>query len=367
MNSKIEIDLSSARFPVFVGAGLLNEISSKYREFGGRGKAYLIVDELIFDKYRYFIKNIISSLDADVFCLTAGKSNKTFATAMSIFADLDRNKISRDSTILAIGGGVVGDLAGFVASCWYRGVNLIHVPTTLLSAVDSCVGGKTAINFRDTVNAVGSYWHPSSIIIDTRILHDLPSREVSSGFAEIIKYATLGESNLLRLLESKVPVTEETLSEFVMLSLKQKEKFVRGDVHEASNRLFLNFGHTIGHAIEFSTVFNGSEMLRHGEGVSLGMVAVFRICVELGFLRESDLKRLKNILESRSLPIFFDASSLDMNPDNLRKKVINLVFKDKKRTHDSLRFIMLNGWGKPFIYSTSDFDLIALGVEEVIT
>ena len=178
---------------------------------------------------------------------------------MRVFADLYKKNVSRETTIIAVGGGVIGDLAGFIASCWYRGVNLIHIPTTLLAAVDSCVGRKTAINFRNTVNAVGTYHHPVSILIDTDLLNSLPDREIASGFGEIIKYSTLGANQITKILEEGRDKSLQQLSKLISLCLKEKEKLVRGDVKESSNRLFLNFGHTIGHAIEFSTFFNGTE------------------------------------------------------------------------------------------------------------
>ena len=160
------------------------------------------------------------------------------------------------------------------------------MPTTLLSAVDSCLGGKTAINFRHTVNAIGTYHHPTSILVDTNLLSTLPKREISSGFGEIVKYSVLGSNEITNILEKGKASSLENLGKLIGLCLKRKEKFVRGDIKESSNRLFLNFGHTIGHAIEFSTIFNGAETLRHGEGVALGMVAIFKICINLGMLAD---------------------------------------------------------------------------------
>lgn len=366
MIDKILIDLGSVNYPLFVGPGLVGKISDNYASYGGKGRAYVIIDEYVYNNFLSQIQGIEDRLDAVVFKVKAGKGNKTFATAMRIFADLDKHNVSRDSTILAIGGGVIGDLAGFIASCWYRGVNLIHVPTTLLSAVDSCLGGKTAINFKRTVNAVGTYYHPVSILIDTELLAGLPEREISSGFGEIIKYSVLGASEITNILERGRDVSLEHLGNLISLSLKEKERFVKGDVRESSNRLFLNFGHTIGHAIEFSTVFNGSEMLRHGEGVALGMIAIFRICITLGLLKESDIERLKRMLSEHGLPIYFEASSVDLSAARLSEKVVELAFKDKKRTSSELRLVVVNGWGAPELYPTDNSELIAIGVKEVI-
>lgn len=366
MIDKTFIDLGGVNYPLFVGPGLISDIPANYASYGGKGRAYLIIDEYIYANFTSQIREIEGRLDAVLFKVKPGKGNKTFAAAMRIFADLDKHNISRDSTILAIGGGVVGDLAGFIASCWYRGVNLIHVPTTLLSAVDSCLGGKTAINFKNTVNAVGTYHHPVSILIDTQLLAGLPEREISSGFGEIVKYSVLGAREITDILELGKVASLEQLGTLIKLSLKEKERLVRGDVRESSNRLFLNFGHTIGHAIEFSTVFNGSEMLRHGEGVALGMIAIFRVCISLGLLQESDMERLKRMLSEHGLPIAFEASSVDLSADRLSEKVVDLAFKDKKRTSNELRLVVVNGWGRPELYPTDNPELIALGVKEVI-
>lgn len=361
-----EINLGSVRYPVKVGGGIFSDLVEWMIKVANSDNIYVIVDRFIHQKYENQFIELQKVASANIFVMKAGKDNKTFSTAMKIFADLDEKNVSRDVTLFAVGGGVVGDLAGFISSCWYRGVKLVHIPTTLLSAVDSCVGGKTAINFRDTVNAVGTYHHPVAILIDTDVLLELPSREIASGFGEIVKYATLGSNEITEILEGECELNSELLGTLVALSLKEKERFVRGDVHEAANRLFLNFGHTIGHAIEFSTVFNGEEMLRHGEGVALGMVAIFRVCIELGLLSEEDLSRLKLILEKFSLPTTFSSSAMSIATDTLREKVVDMSFKDKKRTSESLRLVVLDGWGRPTIHKSSDKSLIKLGVAEVI-
>lgn len=364
--NNIQIDLGDIKYPVLIKPNIINEFCDIYKTVGGKGETYFIVDALVYKKYKKSFDEKISKLNAKLFCLSAGKSNKTFASALSIFADLNVNNISRDSTIVAIGGGVIGDLAGFIASCWYRGVRLIHLPTTLLSAVDSCLGGKTAINFRDTVNAIGTYHHPIAIFIDTSMISNLPKREVSSGFGEIIKYSVLGSNDITALLEGDNSITEDILGQIIGYSLLTKQKFVKDDVRESQNRLFLNFGHTIGHAIEFSTIYNGTETLRHGEGVALGMIAIFRICIFLEMLQEKDLGRLVKLLNKYDLPTSFKASSIGMNKEDLIGKVVDLTFKDKKRTAGSLRLVIAKGWGNPDIYYTKNRNLIELGAREVI-
>lgn len=366
MSLSIEIDLGDVRYPVHIGSGVLDGLEKHLSELVQANGYYFIIDEYIYRNYQRELQGCLDALGSNYFVVSGGKSNKTFNVVMQVFSDLDSKNVSRDVALVAIGGGVVGDLAGFVSSCWYRGVKLVHIPTTLLSAVDSCLGGKTAINFKHTVNAVGTYHHPECILIDTNLLLNLPAREVSSGFGEIIKYSALGAAEITVCLESYSNLTNDNLAKYVALSLQEKERFVRGDVHESANRLFLNFGHTIGHAIEFSTVYNGAELLRHGEGVALGMVAIFRISIELGYLEEDDLVRMKGMLEHYGLPAQFKASQMSVSKRVLREKVLALTFKDKKRTNEYLRLVVLNGWGKPEIYKTADRNLIMAGIEEVV-
>lgn len=363
---KFDVNLGSVEYYVQIADDIFSNLDDYLLQSKPRGDLVFIVDEFI--QKRYFPEHSLIRKKSGYFfyVLPGKKNNKSFYTALKVFEYLDSNNISRDSTIVAVGGGVVGDLAGFVASCWYRGVDLVHIPTTLLSAVDSCLGGKTALNFRNTVNAIGSYHHPKAILVDTKILSELPSREISSGFGEIIKYGMLGCSDITNILQDKNFDFSNSADELVELSLREKEKFVKGDIQESSNRLYLNFGHTIGHAIEFSTIFNGEESLRHGEGVGLGMIAIFRIGIQLGYLSEDNLGLLKTLLSKFMLPTSFSASNLGLLRESLVDRVVNLCFKDKKRTKSGLRLILLNGIGKPFIYKTSDRELIAKGVMEVI-
>ena len=202
---------------------------------------------------------------------------------MKILSQLDSVNFPRSGTIIAIGGGVIGDICGLAASLWYRGCNLIHVPSTLLAAVDSCVGGKTALNFGKTINAVGTYHHPTKIIISTELLQCLPDREISSGMAEVIKYTVIGNQKLLNLLDETDFANlenDDILKSIIQLSLAQKAEFVSGDIREGGKRLFLNLGHTIGHAIEISSIHKGHEQLRH-EGVALGLIAIAHVSLKL--------------------------------------------------------------------------------------
>ena len=363
---KFDIDLGSVEYSVKIADNIFTKLDDYLLQTKPTGDLVFIVDAFIQEKYFPRNASIRKKRGYFFYALPGKKNSKSFYTALKVFEYLEANNISRDATIIAIGGGVVGDLAAFVSSCWYRGVDLVHIPTTLLSAVDSCLGGKTAINFRSTVNAIGSYHHPKAILIDTKIISELPPREISSGFGEIIKYGMIGCEPIKNILHDRNFELSNSLDELIELSLKEKEKFVKGDIKESSNRLYLNFGHTIGHAIEFSTIFNGDETLRHGEGVGLGMVAIFRIAIQLGYLSEDDLELLKSLLSKFMLPTSFSANSLGLPREALVDSVVKLCLKDKKRIKSDLRLILLDGVGNPFVYKTSDRELIAKGVREVI-
>jgi 3-dehydroquinate synthase len=363
---EFKIDLGTVNYPVIIGSGILNHLIEHLDKLRPNGSVVILIDETVAKLYETQLESWRSAERTSLYVISGGKNNKSFYSALKIFEFLDVNNISRDSTIVAIGGGVVGDMAGFVASCWYRGVALVHIPTTLLSAVDSCVGGKTAINFRSTVNAVGTYHHPCAILIDKDLMLSLPKREISSGFGEIIKYSRIGANHIGKILEEGSIKNLDQLDVLIKYALQEKEKFVHDDINEQGNRLFLNFGHTIGHAIEFSTVFNGEETLRHGEGVGLGMLAIFRIAQKLNFLDESDIHNLKKTLVKYALPTVIKSSDYGIDRSNLVRRIIDLCFKDKKRTNTTLRLILTDRNFDPFIYKTRDKELIEHGVIEVV-
>ena len=363
---QFQIDLGFVSYPVFIGFDILEKLDLNLNTVRPEGNIVILIDDYIYKlKYNDIIKCTQNSRYF-IYVIPARKNNKTFNAALKIFEYLDANNISRDSTILAIGGGVIGDIAGFIASCWYRGISLIHIPTTLLSAVDSCVGGKTAVNFRSTVNAVGTYHHPCAIFIDVELIKSLPRREISSGFGEIIKYSNIGGRDIRKLIENFDLEKMYQIELIIELSLKEKEKYVRNDIAENSKRLFLNFGHTIGHAIEFSTLYDGEETLRHGEGVALGMVAIFKICVILGYIPETYIDQLKNTLQKFSLPICIKSIEYGISRDALVNRIIELCFKDKKRILNKLRLILIDENYNPFTYQTNDRDLIKSGILEVV-
>ena len=186
-----KIDLGSVNYPVKIDNNILDNLDNHINKIRPSGSIVILIDDRVARLREKLLNEWRNGDRYHIYVVPGGKNSKSFYSILKIFEYLDLNNVSRDSTIVAIGGGVIGDLGGFIASCWYRGIALIHVPTTLLSAVDSCVGGKTAVNFRSTVNAVGTYHHPCAIFIDLDVMYALPVREIKSGFGEIIKYACI--------------------------------------------------------------------------------------------------------------------------------------------------------------------------------
>lgn len=366
-NVMFECDLDGVSYPIFAGDIFSNIDEYVARVYKGN-QVLIVIDEVVDQMYGETIYPLLRErFDLNIHVITGGKDSKTISSILKIFNVLEDENFSRDSLMIGIGGGVIGDMAGFAAGCWYRGMKLIHIPTTLLSAVDSCLGGKTAINLNDTVNAIGSYYHPIEILIDTNVIRALPKREISSGIGEVIKYAVIHSETICDALEKKD--YQDVLSEidwFIVESLKNKEHFVRGDISEGHKRLYLNFGHTLGHAVEFATILDGEETLRHGEAVALGMLAMYRISVELGYLDESRIIWLKGILKKFSLPINYSAGNLDMDKDSLLDICMTLVLKDKKRNIDGLRLIILTEDRAPTIHETNNMELLRLGFQEII-
>jgi len=365
----MNVDLGEAHYDVTIGNYkldiFLKELLDKKDDF------VIIIDEDIFAHVNKIAPSILSLQENKIIKQPARKESKSVFSLLKIIQKLEDLNFPRSGIIVAIGGGVIGDLAGLASSLWYRGCKLVHVPSTLLSAVDSCVGGKTAINFGSTINALGTYYHPYHIVIDTKILETLPDRELISGMAEVIKYTVIGNENLFKKINiGKLDDLKDSsfLKEIIKLCIQQKADFVRGDIREINKRLYLNLGHTIGHGLEINSVIDGHEKLRHGEGVALGLVAVSAISYKLGKLKEEGLKRIMELIRKYQLPT--SISSHKDFPFILNifiDKCIDATFRDKKRTKTNLRLILPIDYGnKCEIFETSSRELIRFGLNSIL-
>ena len=335
-------------YTVFIGENL----KDKMVEFLGSRRAFVITDSNLFSFYKDFLKN----LSQHIFVFEAGEESKNINTLMRIYDFLIDKSADRHSLILAFGGGVVGDTAGFAAATYMRGAKLIQLPTSLLAMVDSSVGGKTGINYGGYKNIIGSFYQPEAVFVDVAFLKTLPEREYLSAFAEVVKYGMIRDKKLFEFLENSVDALKnrdlESLRFVVGRSIKNKAEIVAEDEKEKNIRALLNFGHTFAHAIESITNY---KRYLHGEAVSIGMVMASRLAEKLGYMRSEDTKRLKNLLLSFGLPIKVD---FNINPE----QIYEIMLKDKKNRDGVLRFVLTMGIGNSIITDSIEREV----VEEVI-
>ena len=277
----------------------------------------------------------LDSMAAEVISIGTGEEIKTLDTVQEIYAQLLSSRVDRSSFIVGIGGGIVCDIAGFVASTFLRGVRFGFVATTLLAQVDASVGGKNGINFKGYKNMVGLFHQPEFVICDPEILKTLPPKEISCGLAEIVKHGAIADADLFTYLEQHaeniLALDSQAIEKLVRASVCIKSSIVNRDETEKGERRLLNFGHTFGHAIEKVTG------VAHGEAVSMGMVIASALSVKRGLLSAEEDQRLRVVLKNLKLP-----TRLETQP----QKILDAIEKDKKRAGDRIHFVLLNGIGK---------------------
>ena len=319
---------SSREYDIEIGRGLLDRAGERIARVTGTGRtAAVISDTNVLPLYG---QRLCSSLEQAGFrviswAFPAGEASKNLITYGQLLHFLGENHMTRSDIIVALGGGVTGDMAGFAAATYQRGIPFIQVPTTLLSMVDSSVGGKTAVDLEHGKNQAGCFYQPSLVLCDPSLLNTLPEREYRAGCAEIIKYAMLYSEDFLRELE-KTPVREQFERE-ISVCVGMKRDVVRGDEFDRGQRALLNLGHTVGHAVESCSGFT----LLHGEGVAIGMAIITRAAVEKGLCTPETLPRLLAVLERYGLPTETDYSLTD---------ILAAAAADKKRTDDVTKFIV---------------------------
>ena len=363
---KNAVTLDKSHYEILIGRNIVTCVGKYLAEKVRDKRVMIVIDE-------FFPQEVLGSLlqdlsgvgfDVHVYSFTAGKQHKNLNETIKIYEVLESNDFARDSTIVAIGGGVIGDLAGFVASTYLRGINIIHVPTTLTSMIDSSIGGKVAINFRRTVNAIGNYYHPILNVIDLQFIDSLSDRDFRAGLAEIIKCAIICDKKLFATLNSNeisiLNREENILLEIIYRAIEIKLDHVKNDVKEQGLRLKLNYGHTLGHSVETSTgIFE--EVYRHGEGISIGMVGAANIAKNFLNCESSVLHEHEEILQKYGLPTKVESGKIGFERAVLLDECIKNVWKDKKRKGNKLRFILPLNIGKCEIYT----DIPGKLIEEV--
>jgi 3-dehydroquinate synthase len=375
MNDKEEIlnvNFDNSPYKIYIKRGVISDLARLLGEKTNNKKVIIIADSFFKDSIVEKINTALTRLDYEVilYLMNAGKGNKNFNEVLKIYSMMEENNLARDSTLIAVGGGVVGDLAGFVASTWYRGMNLVHIPTTLMAMVDSSVGGKVAINFRETINAIGNYYHPLFILMDLDLIDSLSKRDYVSGLAEVIKCAIISDNDFYHYLENNVEVIlnrkESDLIYFMSKTIRIKVNHVNGDVRESSKRLLLNYGHTLGHAIEISTEKDHQEQYRHGEGVSIGIVAASYIATRYLGISIKIQNSIEALLTLYGLPTYVDSNLLGFERDFLINKCICNVGRDKKRINNKLRLILVGDIGESDVYSEAPFKYVEQAFEKII-
>ena len=345
------IDVGGAQpYPIRIADGLLGDAGALLAPLRGR-HALVVSDAHVAPLYAARVAAALRSRDGlsvGECVLPAGEEAKRLPQFERVLQSLAELGATRDACVYALGGGVVGDLAGFAAACWMRGIDCVQLPTTLLAMVDSSVGGKTGLDLDAGKNLVGAFHQPVAVLADTDALHTLPPRELRAGFAEVVKYGAIRDAAFLDWLDDRAEALlggdVDALAEAISRSCAHKAAIVERDPFERGERALLNFGHTFGHAIEAEQAYAG---LNHGEAVAVGMVLAARLSARLGMAADADAGRLAALLERFGLPVEIPPG---LDPDALLAR----MRLDKKATAGGLRFVLWRGPGRAEIVAGVD-------------
>ncbi len=352
---QVTVELGDRSYPIQVGAGILARNAALLSLAEGRSVAIVtdtIVDRLFGDVLAAGLQGVAHRLLRVV--LPPGEGTKSWESLNLVFDNLLESRFDRNSLVVALGGGVVGDLAGFAAATYQRGIDFVQVPTTLLAQVDSSVGGKTAINHPRGKNMIGAFHQPRLVIADVETLTSLPPRELSAGLAEVIKHGAIADADYLARVADRMPKLlahdPSALAEAVVESIRIKAEVVARDERESGARALLNFGHTFGHAIEAGA---GYGKWLHGEAVGAGMVMATDLSVRLGYLDADDLARMKAVIGDAGLPL--------QGPDWPLARYLSYMSIDKKASQGVPKFVVLRRIGQADVQKV-DADLVAQAI-----
>ncbi len=347
----IEVSTNSRNYPVYIGDGILSNSALWAKQLNDR-PVLIVSNNVVAPLYLEALISALPGQSIEQLILEDGEQSKSLQTWQQITDKLAQLGYGRDACIIALGGGVIGDLAGFAAACWMRGIDVIQVPTTLLAQVDASVGGKTAINHPAGKNLVGAFHQPKAVIIDCQTLNTLPMREYRAGLAEVIKYGALGDRGFFdwiaqhaTALNARLP---DIVEQAVITSIKAKAALVAADELEQGQRALLNFGHTFAHAIETSTNY---KQWHHGEAVAIGMILAARLSTRMGHDSGDAERSLTDLLNGLGLP----GPEVGL-PEN--DALLECMRLDKKNQGGNYRFILLRKLGEAFVCpDVSDEDL----------
>ena len=339
----LTVDLGDRSYPIFIGSGLLQQ--SRLQTYIKGHQVMLVSNTTVAPLYVQSIKNCLSSMDItiDEIILPDGEVYKDLQHLNLIFDQLLARRHNRTTTLIALGGGVIGDMTGFAAACYQRGVNFVQVPTTLLSQVDSSVGGKTGVNHPAGKNMIGAFYQPVAVVADTAVLETLPDAELSAGLAEVIKYGLIYDADFFAWLEENMHALRsrdaDSLAYAIYRSCQIKAELVALDEREMGVRALLNLGHTFGHAIE---THEGYGAWLHGEAVAAGAMMAADLSNRMGWISSEDMMRMQKVFLAAGLPIRPPSA---MNADAFNR----LMAVDKKVMDGKLRLILLKDIGKAVV------------------
>jgi 3-dehydroquinate synthase len=349
----LTVNLGHRAYPIYIGAGLLAETGDCLKRAGLRGKIAVVTNPIVAQLYLDTICNALSEAGFKVLpvLIPDGEEHKNLKTLASIYDRLIAERFERQSSILALGGGVIGDVSGFAAATYLRGVPYVQVPTTLLAQVDSSVGGKTAVNHQHGKNLIGAFYQPRLVVADIATLASLPEREFRAGLAEVIKYAAIMDAPMIEALERGLDAIMRhdpaALEEMVARSLHHKATIVASDAREGGLRKILNYGHTAGHALEASS---GYGNFLHGEAVAIGMVAAGKLSQAFAGLSAAEAERMERLIARAGLPTAMPAGWRG-------EEFVRAMRLDKKRAGDGVEFVLLDRLGHA-LTRTLSFDEI---------
>jgi 3-dehydroquinate synthase len=356
MTWSLTVALGARAYPIHIGTGLLSD-PDLYRPHLHGSQVMVVTNETVAPLYLQPLRAALVGYQVGEVVLPDGEQYKTLEVWNRIFDALLHARFGRDCTLVALGGGVIGDMTGFAAACYQRGVAFIQVPTTLLAQVDSSVGGKTGINHPAGKNMIGAFHQPLAVIADTSTLATLPQRELSAGLAEVLKYGLIRDASFLSWLEAHMAELlardADALAYIIRLSCEIKADIVAADEHEAGQRALLNLGHTFGHAIETAA---GYGNWLHGEAVAVGICMAADLSARMGWLTEGDVVRIRRLVTSAGLPV---GPPADLSAD----RFLELMAIDKKVQDGQLRLVLLRHPGDALVTADVEPDLLRATLE----
>jgi 3-dehydroquinate synthase len=358
---QIYVKLSENSYPIYIDRGSLPRLGGILKRHLPLSKVAIVTNNVINGLYGDIVRNSLQSAAMEVVTAEVpdGEKYKSLTWAGKLFDTFVESRMTRHSGVIALGGGVIGDLAGFVAATFMRGIPLVQIPTSLIAQVDSSVGGKTAVNHPKGKNLIGAFHQPKLALIDVDVLKTLSEREFRSGLAEVIKHGVIMDSGLFEYIESNLTKVLDldlrSIEQVISRSCKDKATIVEQDEREHDVRAILNYGHTVGHSIEAVTGYNS---FRHGEAVAIGMVAASRIAVNMGIMDDDCATRQNRLLADCGLPTTFPHLDVD--------RLIDTIHLDKKiKEGGKLRFVLPKDIGKAIVVENVTDDQIRQAILEV--